>query len=170
MSCFLCSGSYHKSLHGKVVLQCIVHQSCLCKCVFQREMAFSSMAQFHLNAPILEWKYRANGWKMSPPLLYKKEPAYMKNISFLAITEQRSALQCSIIYLHFLCPVGIASNSAFPHTLFWEDKPSVTAFLAREVITVKVEDHSYSNFWTNMFPLSRNQTTNIFIKITVSIL
>lgn len=88
--------------------------------------------------------------------------------TFLAITEQSCALKCSIICLHFLCPVGITSESAFLHTLLWEGKPSSRAFLATDKITVKVKDHNYSNSWYKCCHLlGGNQTTKRLIYLVI---
>ena len=104
VNCLLCSSSYSKSLHGKVVLHCTLHQSCVCKCVsvcvcvLQRKMAFSSMAQFHLASPLLEWKYGSNGWKMFPPLLCKKGQAYTVWGTFHLLSYNRAELCPSMQY------------------------------------------------------------------------
>lgn len=85
----------------------------------------------------------------------KKHLLYDEYSTFLAKTEMSCALQISVIYLHFLWPLGIISESAFLPTFPCEDKPSSEVFLARDEITVKVVDHSYLNSWIKILPAGR---------------
>lgn len=171
---FLFNVSHRKSLHGEAVLQCTLQQSYVCKCVCvcaSKKNGFFSMAQFHLECLCLSsaWVEIWIKWMkdVSTSSSWEGADIYEEYSTFLTITGLSCALQCNIICLYFFSPVDITTDSAFQHTLFWENKPSSRTFLGRDEITVKVEDHRYLNSWTECCQLLvGNQTTNMLIYLT----
>ncbi len=115
-------------------------------CVLQRKMAFSSMSQFHLASPLHEWKYGSNGWNVFPPLLYKKEQAYMKNILHSCLYQNRVVSFSAVSFVSIFSVHWTSHPTQHFHTYLWDDKPSCRVSLPGGKIALKVKDHNYLNF------------------------
>lgn len=67
----------------------------VCVCAWKKNGLFST-AHFHLErltlSPLLEWKYGSIGWKMFPPLLYKKEQHGIVWRIFYLLSHNRTEL------------------------------------------------------------------------------
>lgn len=116
------------SLPGDAGLRCTTHRSGKC---------FSRLASVHLAFPLkgAETQMKEKNDISSSASQPSTNRAYSL---FSAGTERSSALQHRIIYLHFLCPSGLTSSSAFPYPLLGKHKTSLGAFLAG-VIQIRLQ-------------------------------